>query len=597
MFSADGRRLLFIRGNRDAGPPGGAAHEIQVWDLASRELLRSTAIGSGRLAATRDRRHLFEVNQDGRIRVIDSDSLTAIEEARIPESLGQVVLTEGRDPMFVVTAAASRNTVHVVSGGRIIHHWPDTAGAHLSSDGRRLFLCRYETETGISTTEIFEVRGAAFTPSPQPSFPGRVIASDSRGDVVLVVNGPAFTVRNVPEEWERAWKPAAPWGQVWGISISAKGDFVYSTHESGVSATFDVKSGTFTRAMRLEQLSEALYVSAVSPDDRLMAGAIGDQPVRIWDVATGQLVARLGDHRPLRFGLGAAYLGWCLLWIASGLRAARPRPWLDVLVVNGPLIAVLMVHAATRPRWEIHPAVIAVCLGMLTGLMGMLILWWIHGKLRWSLRLAGMIAGTATIAAGVLGSGHRADPGVWNIMVGALSYIGLLALLLKWQRWRGRTVARGGMEVAAPAHAVVRWQAPLRDLLTLTAAVALLLGVMRFAVPGIRDGVILAYVTVLGAGLAATVFVAMWAALSPSRIWPVIPVILAAAIDGALPLLFFGAVRSEPLWWLLTLHGVAAATVFLSLGVFRLHGYRLGKEVLRTPAEAPLRWSSRFSVS
>jgi hypothetical protein len=42
----------------------------------------------------------------------------------------------------------------------------------------------------------------------------------------------------------------------------------------------------------------------------------------------------------------------------------------------------------------------------------------------------------------------------------------------------------------------------------------------------------------------------------------------------------------DPLWWCELLHGVTAACVFLSLSIFRLHGYRLWKTPLRARGPA-----------
>jgi hypothetical protein len=117
---------------------------------------------------------------------------------------------------------------------------------------------------------------------------------------------------------------------------------------------------------------------------------------------------------------------------------------------------------------------------------------------------------------------------------------------------------------------------PLKDLLLVTAAVGLLLGVMRFAVPGGRPTHVLAYVSVQGGALALTTFVAAWAALSSRPFWLRIGLTcVVAGLGGAIPPWAFGSFGSDPLWWCEVLHGVEAATVWSSLAVFRLHGYRL----------------------
>jgi hypothetical protein len=271
------------------------------------------------------------------------------------------------------------------------------------------------------------------------------------------------------------------------------------------------------------------------------------------------------------------YVVWCVAWLTSSVNRVKPRPWLDVLVINGLPLIVLVVHIAPRPLWHIHPSVIAFCLALVTGLSGMLCIWWIHGRLRWSLRLAGVVAGLASIDATVLGAGHRQDPGVWNVILGSFSFVAMLALLLKLWRWRRWTIAsdEDAMERASDSDDT-RWQLPLRDALVVTAAVAVLLSVMRFAVPGARATMVLAYVSVHGIGLAVTVLAATWAAFSRRSLllrWPAVGIV--AGISGSIPGIAFSTSRIDPLWWCVMLHLTAGAAVLLSLHAFRLHGYRL----------------------
>jgi hypothetical protein len=344
-----------------------------------------------------------------------------------------------------------------------------------------------------------------------------------------------------------------------------------SIHDNGVSAAIARSTGTIIQSQQLADVAGPLQIFSVSPDERWIASTIDYRTVRIWDLATGKSLASFSNDRALRFGLGGAYLAWCLIWVASGVRIAHPRPWLDGILILGVPLAVLTAYAAARPIWAVDRAAVAVSLALLTSFLGLLILWWIHGRLRWSLRLACLVAGSAAITAGLLASGHRDDPGVWNVILGAVSFIAGLAMLLTSWRWRRLTIAQASEAVDAAA----RWQAPLKDLLLVIAAVSLLLAVMRFAEPGVRDRFTLAYVTVIGSGLAATVFASAWAALSPRRIWPIFAAGAVAAIGGALPHLLFGARSTDPLWWCETLHAATATAIYISLSIFRLHGYRL----------------------
>jgi hypothetical protein len=421
------------------------------------------------------------------------------------------------------------------------------------------------------------VEGASLALRPDLSFPGQVKVAAPDGSRVFTIVGPSLMLRDLATKQDHVWKAPSAWTGPCAVFFTADGRYCCSIHDDGVMGTFDAATGALIAEQRLSRFSEPLLEYAVSPDGRWLAGTTDQWQVRLWDLTTGKLAARFPDHRVLRYGLTAAFLAWCLAWVATGLRIARPRPWLDVLHISGVVIAVLVVHAATRPRWAIHPAFIASSLALLTALMGMLILWWIHGGLRWSLRLAGLVAGSAAIAAVLLASGHRDDAGVWNIMLGTVTFVGGLALLLRLCRWRRWTIASHNETVLPTApHSEGHWQLPLKDMLIVTAAVALLLAVLRFAVPGVRDVLVLAYVSIHGAALAVTVFVATWATFSRWRLGVRLAVLcLAAAVNGAIPNAVSSIPGPDPLWWCETLHGVTAAAVWLFLGIYRLHGYRL----------------------
>jgi hypothetical protein len=100
------------------------------------------------------------------------------------------------------------------------------------------------------------------------------------------------------------------------------------------------------------------------------------------------------------------------LWVVRGVHLKHTRPWLDVIVASSLLIAVLTIHVATRPLRIVHPMTTAACVALLAALAAICCVWWIHGQQRWSLRLAGLVTGLAVIAAALLGTGHRHDPGL-----------------------------------------------------------------------------------------------------------------------------------------------------------------------------------------
>lgn len=212
-------------------------------------------------------------------------------------------------------------------------------------------------------------------------------------------------------------------------------------------------------------------------------------------------------------------------------------------------------------------------------LAGMLTVWWIHGGMRWSLRLAGLIGGLGVAVLVLLISPLRTGEGIWNIMLGAVSFVAGLSLFLTLWRWRGFAISRETLATTNSPPRNSRWQIPLSDSLILTAAIALFFAVMRFVVPGARPIFVLAQFSILGITLAMVVFVATWAALSSqSRVvrWGLSGLVV--PLVGVLPCWFvFGQQFAAIWWWCELVYVLSASTVFLSLEVFRLHGYRLNR--------------------
>jgi hypothetical protein len=346
--------------------------------------------------------------------------------------------------------------------------------------------------------------------------------------------------------------------------------------KGGTLTTYESATGNLVGTVRLAGTKTRLLQYALSHDQKFLAGTTDHRTVHVWEVVTGKQVARFMDPRGLRFGLATAYAVWCVAWVLVGTRITRKRPWLDVILIISLPLSVLFAYAATRSRWEIDPLAIAFSLGMLTALAGMLNVWWIHGGIRWSLRLTGLVGGLASIGLILMVSGHRSDGAIWNVILGTVSFVGGLSLLLMMCRWFKFAITCAPTPDAVAPPPKTHWQIPLRDILLLTAGIAFLLAVLRFASPGARPFYLLAYVSIYGTALATTVFINTWAALGTRPFLlrlglsgPAVPIL------GAMPVLLLPGFRGDPLWWCEIVFAVTAATVFLSLTIFRLHGYRL----------------------
>lgn len=168
------------------------------------------------------------------------------------------------------------------------------------------------------------------------------------------------------------------------------------------------------------------------------------------------------------------------------------------------------------------------------------------------------------------------------VLVSPLLGVGLwhvagLSLLLSLWRWRGFVISCNTLGTNSSQSVNLRWQIPVSDTLILTAAIALCLGVMRFVVPGAIPMIALAQFTTLGITLAVVVWISTWAAFSSrSRVvrWGLSGLVVPSV--GVLAVWATFGQQFAAMWWLCELVIVLTAlTVFLSLKVFRLHGYRL----------------------
>lgn len=578
-LSRNSKQLYVFRGEYDyrTFPNQEIYEEVQIWDLASHRLVATKKTQSGRIFPSSNGECFFQLSKDGKLRILEPGSFESRVELTLPTVQGEILTLEGDSRLLIIESVARARkkqylTVIDLSGNQpsIVRSEADSAG-FLTASGRRLLVSHHDTATDSWTNESLIVEQGKLIPAGD-SFPGLPMAASDDGNIIYTAEGPARAFHDLGNGSVTPW--TLPSSVPIGVSFAADGRVLRVLDITGTMSVVDTSTGDEVRTIELEQPNPRLWITpwgSTFPLDGNRVTAVNDRTVWLWDTATGKGIARFPNHRIARWTLSALYVVWCLLWVGFGIKTRRPRPWLDVLLIHIPLV-VLIIHAATRPVGSIHRALIAVSIGLLTSLLGMLIVWWIHGRLRWSLRLTGMVAGGAVVAGLLLASGHGNDLGVWNVMLGSASYVLMLAFFLKVPRWLGIGIRQ---KSDTSLSEDTRWQMPLKDILLMTTAIALLFTIARFAEPGSRPLKTVIYLALHGSLLAAIVFICTTVAFLPKRLVLVFPIVpITAAIFGAIPVWCFGRNFIDPLWWCEILYAVTATAFFCSMLVFRLHGYR-----------------------
>lgn len=313
---------------------------------------------------------------------------------------------------------------------------------------------------------------------------------------------------------------------------------------------------------------------AFLPDEQSILSKGYDGVIRIYDLKTEKLIRQFPDFRLSLFCLIGAACFWAVAWIGVGAKLRPSWPLFDVLVLNALLFIPAQLHIVrSMSQLDISTFVPSVALAHLASLMALLVFWWVHGRIRWSVRLAGFVAGLASIC-GLLLVFDDLDWAAWQVVVGSVSFIALV--LGSFLSQRLARLRLGNVATDETAHSTARWQWPLRDTFLLVTAVAFFVAVARYLKPHEMPTWGIIFVLSNGVTLAAVVVTAAWSALSTRSVFiRMLVLILVAAILGrGLPELFVG-LPILPGWWYLSQHSVCAAVVLLTLLVYRLQGYRL----------------------
>jgi hypothetical protein len=335
-----------------------------------------------------------------------------------------------------------------------------------------------------------------------------------------------------------------------------------------------------------EQPTEVVF----SWDGRQLAAATDKGSVFVWDVASGDLLAADRPHHRFLVCVAvvtAAAVAWGLTWVCLGLRE-RSVWWTvaDLAVVAG--LALFGFFARWINNWwsgdeDRIPAVASLV--VLLGTSVLFAVGLVFGRGRWPLRVsAALVAFTALWAWPTVSSqrdgGRNIGEPIMALYLGTVVIAALVAGLLSLVRWRGWWVAEPDAALSPPP---ARLQFTLRDLLLLTAAVAVTLllaqqmplTLVRYSLRGLGW---LLTTALLGLTCFTQVLVAVaafWTALSQRPFWQRVAVALAAAAVVAAAPLALRAYILVPIWSWFRGHMLIGVYIFAALMLFRLRGFRL----------------------
>ena len=321
-------------------------------------------------------------------------------------------------------------------------------------------------------------------------------------------------------------------------------------------------------------------------DDRILVYSYTEFGFLILDRKTGATIAK---HQPL-WGNGYLLFAWVaftsLWWIGWFARSVADGgwAWLDCscfLVIGLVAIAgriLLSGEPTSETRVELR-----ICQGISAAGMALTCLWIVFGKTRWTLKILPPIAWVAYVCAVVM-----AVFGLRSWAVGAS--VVTLSILFVWMLMAAWLMRYAGVRLEEPSSdgmalrqvATGKSRFPLRDIFLLTAVVAVLCSVLRFApLPrgkGFDWGFIEGLVNCLL--MAMNAMVVSWCALSRRAIWVRWPVWIASPLVCATVGVLYSAWlhQSKNYEWIAAYHGVvqitAAVTVFFLLHAYRWRGWR-----------------------
>ena len=597
-FTPDGERLVSIDG--EYGRVGGrwTTYNVNVWDAASGQNVHSITIDKPAefVELSPDRNRYAFVDQLGRISVVDIETGSTIAEwtDRAPKKSHTLVMPSNEVLVSLtydgdVTEVTCRN---VETGKTTARKFCNGSGWLQAKPNRPNVVVFWSLDKENPTISLYDVgHGRLDAVADLTGLENFKLSPD--GETFAVLAPTAVEIYGLADRKLRATMqlPRRFFPQ-YLYEFSDDGRLLAGINESRIGFVWETKSGKLLRRLALVDrlnVSDAAYYCFALPAGRQQIFTGGsDGIIRAWDLTTGKLLRRFPDRYIKGVAVGAAFLLWAVLWVYFGTQLAPRRPLVDVMLLHSILLSAFVLHTVrSRDQLSIHSysALVAtsyfasVAFGHLSCLTALLLRWWVQGGIRWSMRLAGLVAGLA-ILIGLLILIRGYEWVAWQVIVGAVSFIGLLAGLFRLQL-RSQTVVREERSMNRPAAPGAKWQWPLRDVFLLITAAATFVAVARFIKPYSMPWWGVFFVLSNGVTLAITAFVASWAALGSMRWWLRMAAAIAvtAGLGSGLPVVFAG-LPIFPWWWYLNNHAIFAALIFSSLLIFRVNGYRLERRVV-----------------
>jgi WD40 repeat protein len=335
-FSADGRLIASSYYVYDELSEAKYGH-IEVRSLTTGKRLMRTHQDSivGSLAFSSDRSTLTTGHFDGSIRLWN---LTTRRPVVIRQPTAGLVslLGFGRDGRTLVAVSRTGLVLLEADTGRQIAAFESPGhmyGAAFAADHNRLAVSVYDEESEARGIRVYDVGN--------DEFERVVVIADLDGQLAWSPDASRLAVANGSQVqlWSIDQDKAIGrlrTGRVHAITLSPDGASIAAPGRDGAVDLWDVQTGA--RTATLIGPGDIVYNVGYSPDGTILAATSADGTTTLWDVATTRRLAVFSSHRStvlMLWGLLAAFLVWCILWVWSGTRSvAKWRPAWDVALLN-----------------------------------------------------------------------------------------------------------------------------------------------------------------------------------------------------------------------------------------------------------------------
>jgi len=303
-FSPDGTRVIAMTGDKT----------VVVWDIqTARQVMRITNLEStaGQVEFSPDGRRILASSEKGVPRIWDADTGTLLlrlegHTLRVPTATysrdGKRIASISDDKTVRLWDAETGRPLHVLTG-----HSAAVNDADFSNDGRQLATSSvdksvrlWDVEAGRQVRVLNGHTASVYCVEFSPD--GRHIVSGSHDSSARVWDA---------KTGEQVWVLAGHVGTVTGVDFSPDGKLIATAGDTTVRL-WDAASG---RLLAVKKFVASVGTVSFSPDGRLLASSLGDRTVRLWSpviepVAVQMAYVVAAQFEPLtqaeRFHLGLA---------------------------------------------------------------------------------------------------------------------------------------------------------------------------------------------------------------------------------------------------------------------------------------------------